>query len=775
MMKKILAVLTALIMTCLTGAALASAGDRTLLTTNQGGGYTSEYVENAILSGGKIYLNTMAASNGFYIFDLATGESTRYSMEKMEERMRGINGNEEQKNEDGDTYTESIAGWFGYEGGIYAVVTRSIRQGEESEIDGGYIRKAVFADGQVDLEECEMPKLDWRDMIERSGGYSYSRYLSRQTTVGDWLAVSVYNDSGDMELHLFNLKTGDAETREIDHMNDLTAGPEGKLLIGRVIYGENQQIIIDLYDIEEDESETLARIDLTDSSYNGFAWNAESNTLYYISNGEIYAAPERDIEKAQAVNECSINASGMFSQMTEDGYMFVYGYDGAVLRNTDPAARGSVTIRMRPFIWTSGADASYYAFTESHGDIGVIREDYGDESTLLQGMMNKDDRVDLYTLSSNSSTFSALYDRGFLGDLSGSATLNAAVDQMYPFLKEVVTKDGQLVAFPLQMNGNSFGYNSEAWEKMGLTQDDLPRTWDELLDLIEKLPDMLDGTEYRAFQLWTSQEDMRNTLLTRMVQSYSLLYPDQSFNTPTLQRLMDRVMKLDLDALGMVTNDEMENIWDEFEARGGMKTHLLASDTEVGINSWEQNTQNLALSFEKGEDPVIPVSLVLAFLNPFSQHTAEAMTYIECMAENLDNATAYAFYPDRNEPLRYPDHEEQRKNLSNWVETAKKNIENAEDDETRETWEGYLEEMQKELDNFDETNWQIGPKAIAHYRERAQWLKPETYSYWTLLQNGENGEAFQNLWDGYAAGQKSVQELLSFMDQKIRMMRMEGN
>ena len=64
-------------------------------------------------------------------------------------------------------------------------------------------------DGQVDLEECEMPKLDWRDMIERNGGYSYSRYLSRQTTVGDWLAVSVYNDSGDMELHLFNLKTGE--------------------------------------------------------------------------------------------------------------------------------------------------------------------------------------------------------------------------------------------------------------------------------------------------------------------------------------------------------------------------------------------------------------------------------------------------------------------------------------------------------------------------------------------------------------------------------------
>ena len=173
MMKKILAVLMAVIMTCLTGAALASAGDRTLLTTNRGGGYTSEYVENAILSGGKIYLNTMAASNGFYIFDLATGESTRYSMEKMEERMRGINGNEEQKNEDGDTYTESIAGWFGYEDGIYAVVTRSIRQGEESEIDGGYICKAAsferIGECQCSLEICEGKFHQVKRMFESLG------------------------------------------------------------------------------------------------------------------------------------------------------------------------------------------------------------------------------------------------------------------------------------------------------------------------------------------------------------------------------------------------------------------------------------------------------------------------------------------------------------------------------------------------------------------------------------------------------------------------------
>ena len=775
MMKKMLAIVMALMMACLTGAALASAGDRTLLTTSAGSGYMSEYVENAILCGGKAYLYTWAITPGFYVVDLATGESVRYSLEQEEERMRGAGEDAEgMKTEDGDSYTESIAGWFGYEGEIYAIVTRNISRDEETGIDGGYVRKAAFADGQVTLGECGFPRLDWSGMIERDGGFTYGRYIYRQAVTGDWLAAAVNGDSG-TELRLFNLKTGEAEAPEIDNLNDIAAGPDGKLLIGRVIYDEEQQVFVDLYDIAEDESENLVRTTSGDGYYNSFAWNTETDTLYFIRNGEIFAAPGRDLENAEAVNECSISASGMFAQVTEDGFLFVYGYDGALLRNTDPAARGDVTIRIRPFAWTGGMEATYYAFTEAHGDIGVVREDYGDETALLQGMMNRDDRVDLYTITANSSAFSAVYDRGFLADLSGSEKLMAETDRMYPFLRELVTKDGKLVAFPVQMSGDAFGYNTEAWAKLGWTEAELPRTWDGLLDLLESLPEKLEGTDFRPFELWTSQESLRSMLLTRMVQQYALSRPDDSFNTPLLQRLLDRVMKLDFDALGMATDEEMENIWEEYAARGGEKTRLLTTSMEVGISSWESEMQVLALRFEEGEEPVIPVQIAVVFLNPYSQHPEEATAYIECMADNLGETTVSSFDPDKNDPLRYPNHEEQRKNLSDMIATVRKYMDEAADEDDRETWEKYLGEMEKELEEFDETNWWISPKAIENYRARAAWLKPETESYWTLLWGGENGEAFRNLWNGYIAGQKNAQELLSFMDQKIRMMRMEGN
>ena len=773
-------ILTVLMIMAAMNGALASTGDRTLMQGNDGSGYVSNYVNNAIISGREIYLFTVGNGSGISVYNLDSGETADYDLQELQDRLSGMSGEEEEAeqrvNEDGDAYTEEIACWFLRDGSLYAVLNRAFRHGESSEMEGGYIRKLVLADGKADLAEADdMPRLAWDEMIEQSGDSAYSRWISSTASTGDWLAAVAYGDSGEMELHLFNLKTGEAETADVSAVDDVAAGPEGTLLLGRNSWGERSEVILEKYDIEEDETELLARIPMDGSNARSFAWDGETETLYFVSNGELFSAPGGDIESAQSVNDCGISGSRLFAQMTDDGFMLVYGYDGAVLRNTDPSQRSNVTIRIRPFAWVEGTNTAYYAFTGSRGDIGVIREDYGDESTLLQAMMNQDDRVDLYTLSVNSSTFNAVYERGFMGDLSGNAKLTAKVEAMYPFLQEIAMKDGKLVMIPLQMAGTVFGYDTEAWEKLGLTGDDIPKTWNEFLDLLEALPAKLEGTDFRAFELWESQQSIRSSIISRIIQTYALSKPDDYFNTPMLAGLMDRVMKLDLDALGVLEDDEMEDVYSRFEALGGDKTQVLTTSMEVCITSYGQNMQALALGFEEGDEGVLPVSLTVGFLNPYSTHQAEAMAYLETMADTITNTTLYSFRPEMDEPLRYPDHEEQRKSLSKWVETARKNIEEAEDEETAEVWEGYLKEMEETLANFDETNWMISPKAIESYRERSKYIRVETFNFWNQLSAGENGEAFSNLWDGYLEGQRNVKELLSFMDQKIRMMRMEGN
>ena len=43
------------------------------------------------------------------------------------------------------------------------------------------------------------------------------------------------------------------------------------------------------------------------------------------------------------------------------------------------------------------------------------------------------------------------------------------------------------------------------------------------------------------------------------------------------------------------------------------------------------------------------------------------------------------------------------------------------------------------------------------------------------LYSGDESDAFYSLFDGYLQGQKSAEELLSYIDRKVQMMRLEGN
>ena len=44
---------------------------------------------------------------------------------------------------------------------------------------------------------------------------------------------------------------------------------------------------------------------------------------------------------------------------------------------------------------------------------------------------------------------------------------------MYPAVRDSLMKNGKIVAIPVNTNGDCLGYNTKAWEKLGLTEDDL--------------------------------------------------------------------------------------------------------------------------------------------------------------------------------------------------------------------------------------------------------------------------------------------------------------
>ena len=773
MMKKILCCLAAAVMMMTAGAALASAGDRMIHQSGAGGMAMSAMIQQVIRMDRKVYLYLRGGTNSIDVYDLDSGEKASYDLTDLEDQMNGLAENQAETEEE-EPVKESIGLFFGWNGELYAVVNRTVGTSRQNRLDGGYVRKVMLEDGKVGLQECGKPQLDWTNMTERDGRQEFSRYVSSQAVTGQWLAIACYGDNGNALLELFDLTTGKNTEREIEDLNEVGPGPDGKLMISRYQWGDSSYMTVSIYDLQSEEEEELARFNLEESYPRAVAWQQETDTLYYVMNGEIFAAPGRDLSAARSVNECSISSSTSLTQLTEDGFLLVCGYDSAALKNTDPSKRGQITLRIRPFAWTDGMDESYYAFSAERGDVSVVREDYGDESTLLQSMMNRDDQVDIYVIGLSTNAFGAMMDRGFLTDLSGSEKLVSEVAKMYPAFQEAVKKDGKLMALPVQISGESFGYDMKVWEKLGMTEADLPRTWNQMLDLMEALPEKLEGTEFRAFNLFYTQQDIRRGLASSVMLQYSLMRPDAGFNTPDLQQLMERISRLDLGAMDVLDETETEDLNDRYEELGGNKEALLSLYTSMAVAGYYENFQALALRFEEEEPPTLPAEMTVAFINPFSQHIPEATAYLETMADHPSIRTAHTLYPDLNEPVRYPDYERQKRSLEKYLEQARQK-ESAEDPEDETNWHKIVEDYENQLRELEEDYWVVGPKEIAAYRQRAEILSPVRWNFWNQMFREDGGAAFSEIWDAYLNGQKPAAELLAYVDQKVRMMRMEGN
>lgn len=82
--------------------------------------------------------------------------------------------------------------------------------------------------------------------------------------------------------------------------------------------------------------------------------------------------------------------------------------------------------------------------------------------------------------------FLRYYNGGVLQDLTPHID-KAAQDDLYPDVMSTRIVDGKIYAVPMEVEPMAFYYSVEAFEKAGLNENDVPKTWDELLEIGAKL------------------------------------------------------------------------------------------------------------------------------------------------------------------------------------------------------------------------------------------------------------------------------------------------
>ena len=765
MMKRWISLLLALLLSLAWGSAMASPADATVWYASAGSAGDG-FLNSAVLWGRTVCCFVEGAENSLILYDLDSRKSRTVSLEDAVELLdypEGFDPETDDPDELEEMFTSMIEFWFVWDGRLLAVVSS---YPEDSEIpQGGRLAELSLEGGAASWKEAELPRLDWSVMLEESGGLVGSRAVEGAFCVGDRLCVQTWDDEGQGLLCLFSLRDGQTATRSVEGLLASAPGPEGTIAILRE--REENERTLSLWNPDTGEETVRSTAALTDMTPMNLCWREADRTLYFTALGEIWAAPEGDLTRAAAVNDCPVNGSSVNAEITEEGLMLLRDARSVVLRDTDPAKRQNVALKIRDYAELDAIDRANFAFTAARGDVSVSVDRDSPRSQLLQSMLNRDDTADIFCLDLSTSEYTALRDRGYMAPLDGSEKLTEWVGKMYPAAADAVRKDGVLLALPVHAWGYTVGLHPAAMEKLGMTEADRPTTWIGFFDWLQELPARLDGTGVRAFPARMTVGALRQSLLEKILSGWRYAGIAETYDAPELRETLERLDAVDFEALGVAESAQEES---------GTRSDAVLIDTgaPLTMKSYAGDPEPLLLSFREGAKDPGAYHVAAAFVNPYSKHLPEAIAFLECLADHTEPLSAYVFSPENNTPLRTADYAQSRQSLADSLEAAQAQARGAKDEADRASWEAAAESMEKSLKQMDETWWDISPEAIASFQARADRLVPMTWDVSLLA--AESGDAsLSEALARFRQGEGTAVDLLEEFDRVYRMKQAEEN
>ena len=449
----------------------------------------------------------------------------------------------------------------------------------------------------------------------------------------------------------------------------------------------------------------------------------------------------------------------------------IASYDGVVGRDVTLEKLPDEKLRIVNRAYINEIKTAYYDFTDAHPEYMVSISDSSSTDTLLQDMMNRSPDVDIYTLSLTDSAFTALMNRGFLSELSSSDTLSAEVGAMYDSIQNAVMKDGELYAVPMYLYANCLMINRKLLtEKLGYTEEQMPKTWTDVFGLIADLAATRKLEEYPEVSLLGpgyTENDVKFSLFAMMMSSYYVWLDADEANLTraggVLEGLCEAFEAIDWSAFGLPTEYEENGEWEYVEE------NILFSNDNVQPGYYRSESfEPLLLSIADGEPPMISTEISVAFVNPFSTHREAAIEYLELTFSKIDKTTRIALMPGENEPILSPWYEENLKYYDETIADYEAQLADEKlDEENRDMLEQSLADMKQWREEYEKKGqWQVSAEDIERYREYAQYLVPMRSAIWN---DGGYSQISQ-----YMDGAITAKQLCSEMEKTLQMQRLEG-
>ena len=612
--------------------------------------------------------------------------------------------------------------------------------------------------------------------VDYGDGYTGERDLQQSCSMNGILYGLSYGDNG-RELLALDLEDAGVEVIELDtdnEVNGLTPFSEGKLLLVTTRYGESVEAELMLYDLAEESLTSLGALPCDGwSAPAGIAYDEARGMIYYELGGSVWrmAVSEDGLGEPQEFGDMPLDVYTDSSAVVLGDLYILASYDGVVGRDVTAEKMPDEKLRIVNRAYINEIKTAYYDFTDAHPEYMVSISDSTSTDTLLQDMMNRSPDVDIYTLSLTDSAFNALMNRGFLAELSSSDTLSAEVGAMYDSIKNAVMKDGELYAVPMYLYANCLTINEKLLtEKLGYTQEQMPKTWAEVFGLLSDLAATHKLEEYPEVSLLGPgyiESDVKSNFFAMMMNSYYVWLDADEANLTraggVLEGLCEAFEAIDWSAFGLPTEYEENGEWEYVEE------NILFSNDNVQPGYYRSESfEPLLLSIADGEPPIISTEISVAFVNPFSTHREAAIEYLELTFSKIDKTTRIALMPGENEPILSPWYEENLKYYDETIADYEAQLADEKlDEENRDMLEQSLADMKQWREEYEKKGqWQVSAEDIERYREYAQYLVPMRSAIWN---DGGYSQISQ-----YMDGAITAKQLCSEMEKTLQMQRLEG-
>lgn len=632
------------------------------------------------------------------------------------------------------------------------------------------------------VEKCD---IDWSNMVDYYENTGYPIRPEAVIGVGGKAIMRIYDNKGNNKISMIDLQSG--AIRDLDELTDIcsfTQYKDNTLLLVQYNYetgGETARLLV--FDPADETVQQLAEVRVKDySPLQGLAYNSADDTIYCAASGEICPVNLETGEIGDGVTDMPLDTTNSVAGgcILEGGY-YALANEGAVIRNLDPSQQATSRLKISDSTWSENVSNAYYRFSNAHGDVGVIlSREYTESENLIENMMNRDDSIDIYIINGSSSEYEALFNRGYMLELTGNESIDALANSMYPSLKEALSVNGELAAIPVAVYGSTVGIGNEALKALGLTIDDVPTNWVDFLDFLDGLTALAaQNDKVRIFNYGYSDADVRNMLFFSIFTTYQRYVtrndPSMGYNTELLNYLMTRMEQIDYVALGCMTQEEVDMDMMSMVSMEDNRPVLIQPEFGCTIGNMYGDITPVLMSIDANSPAYLDLEATVAFVNPFTKNPEAAIAFMGELVDSMDDITSYDINPSLNEPIRGKWNEQAIEETRKTIEEMSAQLEKA-DPVDRQMLEQEIKNLEENLETLDKEAWDVSPSDLEWYRAHDDnvVLAPSNWLYQESDDDSGVGEAW-TLISQYQDGLIGIDELLASIDKKVQMMLLEGN